>query len=415
MITRGIRASRSRLLSLLPNQHKLLQACYWYSTFQTSLKPTEKALLIDWNESSSSKYPFSWLRDNCQCKNCVDESGQKIFDRSTLLNTKVTQISNNQASISLQWSDGHKSLFSLDWLRAHCLLKQSRESRKESQSPFIWDGKSLPQIPRLAADKVLGSEEGVLEWLDILHEYGICLLTNCGTVPSTVEQVALRMGPIFETVYGRIWDVIVKSDAENVAYTGSKISLHSDLLYYDPVPGFQFLHCLSQSEEGGENYFADSFRVAEDFVKDFPNQAEILSKVYLTYHKNHDGVALKYRRPVLEFDDNNEVSCVHLSPPFEGTLDCDVDLVDSFYEAYTNFCEYVESERYILRHKMGPGEMATFNNRRVFHAREAFTDSSRHLQGTYVASVDFANRLRLLKSQFGEKNFVLKKIGGNFE
>ena len=43
--------------------------------------------------------------------------------------------------------------------------------------------------------------------------------------------IAEKIGPIRETTYGRLWDVIVVPQAENIAYTSLHLSFHEDILY----------------------------------------------------------------------------------------------------------------------------------------------------------------------------------------
>ena len=68
-----------------------------------------------------------------------------------------------------------------------------------------------------------------------------------------------------------------KPDANNLAYTGASLGLHTDLPYYRYTPGVQFLHCISQAQgPGGDNVFSDGFSVAEKMRADFPSEFELL-------------------------------------------------------------------------------------------------------------------------------------------
>ncbi|EAQ90403.1 hypothetical protein CHGG_02338 [Chaetomium globosum CBS 148.51] len=87
-------------------------------------------------------------------------------------------------------------------------------------------------------------------------------VTDVPADESAVERVASRIGPVQETFYGRTWDVRNKARAENVAYTDKFLCLHQDLMYHDPVPGLQLLHCLANTCEGGESLFSHAVRAA---------------------------------------------------------------------------------------------------------------------------------------------------------
>ena len=66
---------------------------------------------------------------------------------------------------------------------------------------------------------------------------------------------------IRETFYGRTFDVRAKPNAENVAYTSGYLGLHQDLMYLEPPPMIQVLHCMDNSCAGGESLFSDGDRV----------------------------------------------------------------------------------------------------------------------------------------------------------
>ena len=50
------------------------------------------------------------------------------------------------------------------------------------------------------------------------------------------------------THYGDFFHVKTKVDANNLAYTGAELGLHTDLPYYRYTPGTQFLHCIQQTQ-----------------------------------------------------------------------------------------------------------------------------------------------------------------------
>ena len=58
-----------------------------------------------------------------------------------------------------------------------------------------------------------------------------------------------------------------------------------------------------------------------------------------------------------------------------------------------------------IEFKMEPGDMVSFNNRRVLHARNEFDPNTgeRHLQGTYIDLDDFYSRYRVLGSLYKNK------------
>lgn len=70
----------------------------------------------------------------------------------------------------------------------------------------------------------------------------------------------------------------------------------------------------------------------------------------------------------------------------------------------------VNDENNMVKHLLKPGELATFNNRRVLHGRASFDEKSgeRYLQGCYIDADDFCSKYELYKKKFGGKD--LKKF-----
>ncbi|KAI4887056.1 hypothetical protein NFI96_010068 [Prochilodus magdalenae] len=94
----------------------------------------ERLLQVEWDDGSCSLYPFTWLRDNCQCPLCTLQSAQA---RSLLLtdldvHTGVDQVQvteNNK--VSIMWPDQHSSEFDPDWLKKRCFSPEARQARQE--------------------------------------------------------------------------------------------------------------------------------------------------------------------------------------------------------------------------------------------------------------------------------------------
>ena len=85
-------------------------------------------------------------------------------------------------------------------------------------------------------------------------------------MPSTEDgilEAASLVGRVSETNYGRVFDVRSVPQPENLAYSDLGLGLHTDNPYREPVPGFQVLHALIASPDGGESLFGDGFALAE--------------------------------------------------------------------------------------------------------------------------------------------------------
>ena len=79
-----------------------------------------------------------------------------------------------------------------------------------------------------------------------------------------------------------------------------------------------------------------------------------------------------------------------------------------YYAAYRAFGSLLEDPdvqaAWKISFRLEPGQMVTFNQRRMLHGREAFSShvGTRWLQGCYVGIDEFTNRFRTLNLKFGE-------------
>lgn len=255
----------------------------------------EKFLVVDEpkNQLNQAKFPLVWLRDNCQCRHCFHpEVNRRILDLNQFeFDQKLSSYSVNEsgAAVNLKWADGHESQFKLDYFERHKFDKETAEEyiRKEYRLPKIPWSKNNPgfQIPRYNLEEILYNPEGaeVKRWLTGLCQDGMAILEN-PKMKNREDLMNLFIKATFgfqkETHYGR--DFLIQnrlSDITNVAYLNGNLQLHTDLPYYDYVPGVTVLHYLKQSKEGGRSTLADGFQIAERLRATDPEAFEILSTV----------------------------------------------------------------------------------------------------------------------------------------
>ena len=78
--------------------------------------------------------------------------------------------------------------------------------------------------------------------------------------------------------------------------------------------------------------------------------------------------------------------------------------VVAFYEAKAMFAEYFHAEDFIIRHLLRPGEIVFFDNNRVLHGRDAFTEKEgggRVLEGMYFDWDPFVSKIKVLNRKLG--------------
>jgi len=79
---------------------------------------------VTWNDGHFSSYPSWYLRENCQCAECVEEltGRRKVLHGdipSGIERLQVTPVGNY--ALSFKWSDGHETgIYTFDDLRTLC-------------------------------------------------------------------------------------------------------------------------------------------------------------------------------------------------------------------------------------------------------------------------------------------------------
>lgn len=366
----------------------------------------------------SSKFHYAWLRDNCQCQQCLHPSSrQKLHSSADIphdIHPKDAVFDKQSNQLHLTWNDGsHKSVFSTDWLLQNDYSPESIKQRQANDNKMIfWDNARLKGALKDVSykDYMDLKSQGLQTALQNLQLYGLTFITGCPAKEKTdntkektdnktvVELIAERIGPIYDTFYGRMFDVKSVPDAKNIAYTSLHLGLHMDLMYFESPPGLQLLHCLESSVEGGESIFVDSYKAAEILQRDHPESFETLCRVPVTFHYQNNGHSLRFKRPTISTDPLSQLGAyqIYYAPPFQGPLEVKHEDLGAFYRSFKHFEDILNDRSLLHQRRLEAGELVIFANRRVLHGRLSFNANSgrRHLQGTYVAWDSFKDRVR---------------------
>ena len=362
-----------------------------------------------------------WIVDNA-AESRDSTTNQKTTNAGFLFSSNLTVVNVNCTNkhLAVEWDDSSTSTIELNWLSN--TLESTSHSNFDPLPSALCAGRKT--IPRIEYDSVINTEQGVHQWTTALINTGICILENAPGLDHTVTRVARRIAPPLETLYGSIFDVRTEINPINIAYTNAGLKLHQDLSYYESPPGLQFLHCLEfdQSVVGGDSTFVDTFVMVDLLRQQNPEAFDILQTIPATFQKNHFNRDLPaqfyYRRPHITTNASNDVTQVFWSPAFEGPVHMDdetavhlgyaseADAMDAYYYGYRSFAKLLTSERVLnewgINFRASPGEILSFNQRRMLHGREEFHgEGQRHMQGCYVGEGDFLSRHRVLEVQHG--------------
>jgi len=369
----------------------------------SKVEKNENSLHIKWSDGEESNFNYYWLRDNCPSAHDKDSNHRmfNILEVSKNLNAKEFRI-NEEGKLVIEWSEGnHISYYDSKWLRENCYTLKSKQKHI---SPFqLWNSsleKNLNSIS-IEHDEILNSEEGLIKWLELLHYKGIAIVKNTPIEKDSAFPILNRISHTRETFFKTPFEVINVPKPNNSAYTAHALRNHMDLPWFETPPGYQFLHCLINSAGGGDSSSVDGFAVADYLRK---NEKEIFDTLVTTPLKFRDkdytqesirsfyGLAISLTK-------DGDYNDIRFSIATMDTLDCHPDIMDKVYKAHHRFGNLLHDDKFQIKFRLEPGDIFSFNNRRVLHGRTAFDPNSghRHLQGYYMDRDEILGRLNFLK------------------
>jgi len=354
-------------------------------------------LVVTWADTTVSRYPSIWLRDNCP-SGLHSQTHERISDLLELDEEPVLTSARLSGEIAaLGYADGHVSQMPVALLCAN--RPGHRAADPAAIAPDIWPtGTQATAIPRHTAAPILADDGALNTWLRDTAAFGMSIVERVEDRPGAGVDLAQRIGFLRKTNFGTTFEVVNKPDPNNLAYTAVALPLHTDLPNQEVPPGYQFLHCLANEAEGGGSVFADGFAMAQDLRTEDPEAFRLLCEVPIPFRFHDHEADIRVYQPVITLDAAGQLIEIRYNAHLAGVFDMDADTMPAFYRAYRAYMAKTRDPRYRLTLKLTAGEMVLFDNRRILHGRDAFdpTTGFRHLHGCYVDRGEFASRLRKL-------------------
>jgi trimethyllysine dioxygenase len=361
------------------------------------------ALVVRWRDGTSSQYPWLWVRDHSHDDATihpqtrqrqlftagVDRGLRGISARLVADHVEVTRV-------EVAWNDASvpPSVLPVAFLHTHRTPVGARIAVPAERT--LWDGETIvDEWPTVAYDAVMGGDDGVAEWLDLVARYGFGIATGTPPTVEATEALVRRVGYVRETIFGGFWDFQADLSKADTAYTNLELLPHTDGTYAHDAPGLQLLHCLAFDGEGGESTMVDGFRIAAEMRTADPDAYEVLSTVEVPGQYIGDGAHLVAARPVFRHDRSGELVQVSFNNGDRAPFLLPPDEMAAFYDALRAFETLANDQRLQWRRANPPGDAMLFDNWRVLHGRTAYT-GHRHLCGAYVNHEDFESRRRVL-------------------
>ena len=368
----------------------------------TRIASTPDMLTVEWADGRASEFLSIWLSDN-QPGNRDAFSGQRLVDILDLpLEPRIHSAVIRSDSVWIQWEgQAQATAFELSWLARHAVGEAGY--RAPELATRLWlEGGSLDAAQDFAwstASEMRDNPQARLAWLTDLANDGIAFLRGLPCDETALLNTVGSMGQVLETNYGRVFDVRSVPQPENLAYSDLGLGLHTDNPYREPVPGFQALHAMVTSMEGGESLFADGFALAEHLRATEPDAFRVLTQTAVPFSYRSKDAELYAERPLIQLSCDGAVVAVHYNSRSIAPLRLASRELESFYASYRLFAGLLRNPRFQLKRHLADGDLVAFDNRRVLHGRTAFAaaKSLRHLRGCYLTRDSVYSETALLR------------------
>ncbi|UJR11285.1 hypothetical protein I4U23_015467 [Adineta vaga] len=381
--------------------------------YDRQISTSSSIIRVSWEEKLTSTYHNIWLRDHCQCKQCLHP-----LTKQRLINTleiprdiKSTNIEQSKEGLTIHWNhQAHKSFYEWSWLYRHSYNPRLHTIHLPQKE--LWSCDIQQNLPVVDYDAVINSDDGVAEWTSKIYRYGFCFVNGVPANPKATEQLICRIAYIRSTHYGSFWDFTSDLSKADLAYTSAELDAHTDTTYFTDPAGLQLLHLLKFNGEGGKTLLVDGFRAAQILREEDPIAYRILSTIRVPSHTAGDKetfIQPSTPNPILTHNiTTGQLEQIRWNNGHRSVMDQwdNPDDVTRFYDAIQKWNEILKRKDSELWVQLRPGRAVIFDNWRVLHGRSAFS-GYRRMCGGYINRDDYLSRLRL--TNLGREE-VLKTI-----
>lgn len=364
---------------------------------------TPASLRIEWGDGDTSEFASVWLRDNLR-EDRDAHSGQRLVDIADLpAEPRIRSAVEEDGRVRIEWeSEARPACFDLDWLAMHAFARAPR--RPELAINRWLEGATLDaarDFARMSLAEARANRAARLQWLTRLLQDGVAFLSEVPCNEAAILEAMTLVGRVAETNYGAVFDVRSVAQPENLAYSDLGLGLHTDNPYREPVPGFQVLHALIASPDGGDSLFADGFALAEHLRTSDADAFAQLTRTAVPFLYRSNDAELYAERPLIQLSCEGAVAAVHYNSRSIAPLPLSAHAAKRFYAAYRRFAALLREPRFQLKFRLAAGDLVAFDNQRILHGRTAFSSAKfpRHLRGCYLTRDSVYCETALLRRQ----------------
>ena len=357
------------------------------------------SLTLQWTDGRTTRFAAIWLRDN-QSEQRDAHSGQRLVDIADFpLEPKIRTASRHAGVVQVQWeNEPHCATFDVGWLAAQV------DTPFEQVPMQAWIGGSLDASRDFAWLDLRQAAENAADrsrWLTRLLTNGVAFLSGVPATEDAILEAMSLVGRVAETNYGLVFDVRSVAQPENLAFSDLGLGLHTDNPYREPVPGFQALHMLIASPDGGENLFADGLALAAHLRHNEPDVFARLTITAVPFRYRSKDADLYAERPLIQLSCDGAVTAVHYNNRSIAPLRLPLADTQAFYGAYRKFALLLRDPKFQLKFRLRSGDLVVFDNQRILHGRTPFSSAkhARHLRGCYLTRDSVYSESAVLRRQ----------------
>lgn len=375
-------------------------------------RPTD--VLISFDDGTEATYNRYWLRDN----------GLSRGDRASLFRSvSVADLPDDLAIVSARATEGGDLEVDFsDGTTDHCPAALLVGHRAAASSPPLWMPWRTGFEPmRIAIGSLLGDDAAHHDLLEAVVRDGFALVDGLGA--QGTEALAALLGPIRQTDFGRVFDIITEPDPFTPSQSEDALDPHTDDPYRYAPPGVSILHCVSPcGGDGGASSIVDGFAIATHLAASDPHAFDTLATTNIPYvHRRDadadqgDAVHLRAEAPVIALDPVGQVCGIRFHERSMAPLELPAERVEDVYRALMSFARAALGDEFVYRRRLGAGEAIVYDNQRVMHGRSAITGgtSRRHLRLCTIDRDQVHSRVRQLRERFAPDSVDVRLPAGN--
>ncbi|TPJ36814.1 TauD/TfdA family dioxygenase [Mesorhizobium sp. B2-8-3] len=370
-----------------------------------SMRNEGARIAVEFDDGSAGRLSMRWLRLACECEICGDTASGKrwLTPADVPADIRATSVEiSSDGTMDVVWQDGHTSRFAAGFLAVYA--GRVGDFGGPRFHPELWNSDLSRRLGRFAFDAVVEDDEALFRSLRALRDHGIAMLTGVPAEPEATLRVAGRYGPVRETSYGKVFDLVSRPDARVAGETARAQIPHTDEPFRYSPPGFIFFHAIrTGAGSGGTSLMVDGFQVAEQMRTNTPHLFDLLTRHGVTFHREHAGdVFFSAEAHVISLDATGAVTGMRFNDRCLAPQAGAVDEIDGLIEALAELTRLICDPANQFRHQLQPGEVLVFDNQRVLHGRTEFdpTLAVRHLRSSNLDRDGVHSAFRTLARRF---------------